>query len=70
MALIECYSKALTLQLPVMMNILLLPKISTHYPLNRQWEYSDLSGRSCYLDLASNSYNWSTRKCEAAREEN
>ena len=34
------------------------------------WEYSILSGRSCYLDLTLNSLSQFTRKCVEARREN
>ena len=47
-----------------------LPKISIQYSVNRQWEYSNLSGWSCYLDLTPNSHNLLKRNCVAAWKEN
>ena len=44
--------------------------IPINCPAKRWWENSNLSGRSCYLDLTLNSLNWFTRKCAAARGEN
>ena len=40
------------------------------HPAEEKWEYSKLSGKSCYLDLTPNSRNLFTRKCVAARGEN
>ena len=37
--------------------IWLLPTISTLFPASSWWEYSNLSIRSCYLDLSPNSRN-------------
>ena len=34
----------------------LLPKLSKHYPENRQQEYSNFSDKSYYLNLTSNSH--------------
>ena len=47
----------LTLQLPEVTNIKLLPTKSIHSSANRRQEYSNLSGRSCYLDLTPSSHN-------------
>ena len=47
----------LTLYLPEVMKEKLLPKISIHYPANRSWVYSNLSDRSCCLDLTPNSHD-------------
>ena len=52
------------------MNMKLLPIISIQYSANREWDYLNLSGGSCYLDVAPNSYNLFTGKCVAARGEN
>ena len=40
----------------------LLLKISIHYPGESLWEYSNLPGRSCYLDLLANCHNLFTKK--------
>ena len=66
----EIHVTSLTLKLLEVINMYLLPIISLHYPANRLWEYSNLSGRSCYLDLTPNSHTWFTRIYVAAREEN
>ena len=39
------------------MNMKLLPIISIQYSANREWDYLNLSGGSCYVDVAPNSYN-------------
>ena len=44
--------------------------ISLHYPANGLWEYTNWSGRSCYLDLTPNSCHYFTWKCIAAGGEN
>ena len=59
-----------TLLLPEMINMSLLPIVSVHYLANRWWEYSNLSGTRYYLDWIQNSWNQFTRKCVAARGEN
>ena len=53
------------LELPRVINMLLLHIISIHYPANKQWENSNLSGRSFNLDLhvSPNSRYWLRRKC-------
>ena len=60
----------LAFHLPEVINWLLLPMIYTYYPANSKWEYSNLSGRSCYLDPTPNSCNQFIRKCVSARGEN
>ena len=39
----------LILELPEVINMEILPKISIHYPVNRYWENSNLSGRVVIL---------------------
>ena len=41
----------------------LLPIISVLNPANRSWEYSNVSGRSCYLDQQQSFLYWFTTKC-------
>ena len=60
----------LTLWLPEVIYMQLLLIIYTHYPVNRWWEYLELSCQSCHLDLIPNSRHWFTRKILTAREEN
>ena len=36
---------------------------------DKLWKYSNLSGRSCYLDLKANSCYWFARNCVAVRRE-
>ena len=64
------FTEHLTLKLPEVNNVQLLMIMSIHYPTKMQWEYSNLSDRSCYLDLTPNSRNKFTRKFVAARGEN
>ena len=48
-------STMLTIQLPEVINMKLLPIIiSLHYPASSWWEYSNLPGRSCCLDQTPN----------------
>ena len=58
---IKCWSllqfKEFTLYLTEMIDMKLLLIIFLHNPANGWWEYSNLSGRSCHLDLTPNSYN-------------
>ena len=49
------YPKIFQSSLQVM--LFLLKKIPVHYPVNRKWEYSNLSGRNWCLDLKPNSHN-------------
>ena len=37
--------------------------------LLQKWEYSNLSGKSCYLDVTPNSPNQFERECQTARRE-
>ena len=58
------------LQLPEVINMLLLPLISIHYPANSPWKYSNSLGRSSFLDQTPNSHNQFTMKCVAIKGEN
>ena len=60
----------LTLSLPEVINMFFLSILFILYPSNRSWEYSNLSGRNCYLKLTPNSRNQFARKGIAARGEN
>lgn len=53
----------LNLQLPEETNVQRLSLISMHNPAYRWWEHSNISAKSCYLDLTANSHNWFTGKC-------
>ena len=45
----------LTFLSPEVINLKLLPIVSLQYLAIGKWEYQNLSGRSCYLDLIPNS---------------
>ena len=47
-----------SLSIPKMINMQVLLKISICYSSNRWWEYSNLTGRGCYLDPMLNSHNY------------
>ena len=60
----------ITLKLPKVIYMELLPIMFIHYPAKRYRENSNLSGKSCYLDLTLKSHNRFTRKCIATGGEN
>ena len=60
----------LTLKLLEVINMKLLPIIFIHHPAEGKWEYLNLSGRSCYLDLIPNSPYLYARNCVKAGGEN
>ena len=57
LAIISFLLVTLTLWLPEMIYMQLLLIIYTHYPVNRWWEYLNLSCQSCHPDLTPNSHH-------------
>lgn len=54
--ILETLTGELTLQFTEVINMKLFLTISLHCRANRYWEYSNLSVRNCFLDLADTKF--------------